>query len=60
MVSSLVGAGSILDGVLWCPSKTREPHVAEPGRRVAQQGNCADTLVGLNPAKKQENQLSDL
>lgn len=28
-------------------------------RRVAQQGNCADTLVGLNP-KKQENQLSDL
>ena len=60
MVSSLVGAGSILDGVLWCPSKTRAICRGAWARRVAQQGNCADTLVGLNPAKKQENQLSDL
>jgi hypothetical protein len=55
MVSSLVGAGSILDGVLWCPSKTRATSREAWAPRVAQHGNCADTLVGLNAAKKQEN-----
>jgi hypothetical protein len=55
MVSSLVGAGSILDGVLWCPSKTRATSRGAWAPRVAQHGNCADTLVGLNAAKKQEN-----
>jgi hypothetical protein len=55
MVPSLVGAGSILDGVLWCRIKTRATCRGAWARRVAEQGNCADTLVGLNPAKKQEN-----
>ena len=59
MVSSLVGAGSIWMGSFGAPVR-REPHLAEPwARRVAQHGNCADTLVGLNPAKKQEK-LPDL
>jgi hypothetical protein len=63
MVSSLVGAGSIWMGSFGAPvspSKTRAICRGAWARRVAQQGNCADTLVGLNPAKKQENQLSDL